>query len=148
VILLWVAACGYRQTFREAARQAIETSVIPAYGLMLDYLNRVEPLVNDDVGVWKLPDGEAYYAYMLRRETSTDLTPQEIHRIGLAEVARIHQEMRQALSGPIVGEFCDGIPFTGRIRTLDIWSIGRSSPSCSLYFATLQRQLPDRCGRR
>ncbi|MGD8626461.1 MAG: DUF885 family protein [Anaerolineae bacterium] len=86
-----------KQTFREAASQAIETSVIPAYGLMIDYLNRVEPLVNDDAGVWKLPDGEAYYAYMLRQETSTDLTPQEIHEIGLAEVERIHQEMRQAL---------------------------------------------------
>jgi uncharacterized protein (DUF885 family)/pimeloyl-ACP methyl ester carboxylesterase len=86
-----------KQGFREAALKAIETSVIPAYGLMLDYLDRVEPLATDDAGVWKLPDGDDYYAFMLRQETSTDLTPEEIHAIGLAEVERIHQEMRDTL---------------------------------------------------
>ena len=40
-------------------------------------------------GVWALPDGEAYYADMLRFQTTTDLTPKEIHAIGLAEVSRI-----------------------------------------------------------
>ena len=44
----------------------------------------------NDAGLWKLPDGDAYYAYLLRSQTSTDLTPDEIHEIGLAEVERIH----------------------------------------------------------
>ena len=47
-----------------------------------------------DDGVWKLPDGEAYYAYLLRHYTTTDLTADEIHELGLAELARIHAEMR------------------------------------------------------
>ena len=44
-------------------------------------------------GVWSLPDGDAYYADILQVFTTTRLTPDEIHRIGLAEVARIHREM-------------------------------------------------------
>lgn len=97
-----------KQGFREAMLQAIETSVIPAYGLMLDYFDRVEPLATDDAGVWKLPDGDEYYAYMLRQETSTDLTPEEIHEIGLAEVERIQQEMYDAL---IAMGYAEDVPF-------------------------------------
>jgi uncharacterized protein (DUF885 family) len=86
-----------REGFRQAALQAIETSVIPAYDLMLDYLDRVEPLATDDAGVWKLPNGEDFYAFLLRRETSTELTPEQVHEIGLAEVDRIQEEMGEAL---------------------------------------------------
>jgi uncharacterized protein (DUF885 family) len=46
-------------------------------------------------GVGKLPDGEAYYSYRLANSTTTNLTPEEIHQIGLDEVARIHTEMEQ-----------------------------------------------------
>ncbi len=87
-----------KQDFCETALQAIETSVVPAYGLMLDYLDRVEPVATDDAGLWKLPDGDGYYAFMLRQETSTDLTPEQVHAMGLAEVERIHQEMHDALA--------------------------------------------------
>ena len=86
-----------KQGLRDDALYAIETFVIPAYALMLDYVDRVEPLATDDAGVHKLPDGDEYYAFMLRQETSTDLTPEEIHAIGLAEVERIRQEMRDTL---------------------------------------------------
>jgi uncharacterized protein (DUF885 family) len=52
----------------------------------------------DEVGAWRLPDGDAYYAWQVRRHTTTDLTAEEIHEIGLAEVARIAAEMREILS--------------------------------------------------
>ena len=42
-----------------------------------------------------MPNGDAYYAYALRQETSTDLSPEQVHEIGLAEVARIHAELRE-----------------------------------------------------
>ena len=48
---------------------------------------------NSDHGSWKFPDGEAFYNMALNRTTTTDLTADEIHEIGLAEVARIHGEM-------------------------------------------------------
>ena len=83
--------------FREALRGAIELSFIPAFIRMIEYQDHLLSLANSDAGAWKLPDGEDYYAYMLSQETSTDLTPQEIHDLGLAEVERIREEMRLAL---------------------------------------------------
>jgi len=48
---------------------------------------------NSTDGVWRLPDGDAYYAATVKFFTTTDLTPDQIHQTGLAEVARIHAEM-------------------------------------------------------
>ena len=84
--------------FREAARSAIETSFIPAFIKMIEYQDHIMPLTNNDAGAWKLPQGDEYYAFMLRQETSTELAPQAIHELGLAEVERIHDEMRTALT--------------------------------------------------
>ena len=83
-----------RMAFREFALQEIESSFIPGYIKIIDYLEYLEPIATSDAGVWKFPNGEEYYAYMLRQETSTNLTPDEIHEIGLAEVERIKDEMR------------------------------------------------------
>lgn len=86
-----------KKTFRDAALEAIQTSYVPAFFKLFAYLNEITPIATNDAGVWKLPDGDDYYAYMLRKETSTNLTPAEVHAIGLAEVARIQDEMRTAL---------------------------------------------------
>jgi uncharacterized protein (DUF885 family) len=87
-----------KQAFRDATLQEIQESVIPGYAKMLDYLDSLMTIATDDAGVWKLPDGDAYYAYMLQQETSTELTPAEIHEIGLAEVTRIQDELRQVFA--------------------------------------------------
>jgi len=79
-----------------AALAAIQESFIPAYVKIIEHLEHLATIATDDAGVWKFPDGDAYYAYMLRDQTSTDLTPQEIHELGLAEVERVQAEMRQA----------------------------------------------------
>jgi uncharacterized protein (DUF885 family) len=86
-----------KEVFKDKAHEAIENSYLPAFFKLFEYLNEIEALATADAGVWKLPDGEDYYAYTLRKETSTNLTPAEVHAIGLAEVARIHEEMRAAL---------------------------------------------------
>ncbi len=86
-----------KSAFREAARGAIETSLIPAFLKMIEYQDHLLPLSVTDAGAWKLPNGDEYYAYMLSQETSTSLTPQEIHDLGLVEVERIREEMRLAL---------------------------------------------------
>ena len=63
------------------------------YETMLTTLAEVDKKAVSNDGVWRLPDGEAYYAAQLRYFTTTDMTPEQIHATGLAEVARIHAEM-------------------------------------------------------
>ncbi|MEE7560594.1 DUF885 domain-containing protein, partial [Xanthomonas sp. Kuri4-2] len=60
-------------------------------------LERQRAQAGDAAGAWRLPDGEGYYRYQLRRFNSTDLSPQQIHAVGLAEVARIEAEMDRIL---------------------------------------------------
>lgn len=72
---------------------ALAESLVPAWAALIDEAGRLGAGASHDAGVWRLPDGDAYYAYLLRRETSTDLTAAEIHEIGLAEVARIQGEL-------------------------------------------------------
>lgn len=88
-----------RQGFRAEALGAVQSSVIPAYELMVGYLDRVTPLASAEAGAWKLPDGETYYVHMLHQESSTDLSPAEIHALGLAEVERCQADLREALTG-------------------------------------------------
>ena len=66
-----------------------------AVGDMLATLDSVEPKATGNSGAWSLPEGEAYYASRLRAQTTTDLSAERIHQIGLDEVARIHREMEQ-----------------------------------------------------
>ena len=70
----------------------------PAYARLDALLADQLPQSTDDAGVWRLPDGDAYYRWALRHHTSTDLGPAEIHELGLQEVARIHGEMRTVLA--------------------------------------------------
>ena len=60
---------------------------------VLAALAEVQPKADSDAGVWRLPQGDAYYNARLKLSTTTDLTADQIHRIGLAEVARIQAEM-------------------------------------------------------
>ncbi|MCP4542192.1 MAG: DUF885 family protein [Chloroflexi bacterium] len=84
-----------KQTLRDAALAEIQDSFAPAYVDLLDYMDRLLLVATDDAGVWKFSDGDAYYAYILRNQTSTEMTPAEIHELGLTEVTRIQAEMRQ-----------------------------------------------------
>lgn len=65
---------------------------------MEDYLVELEALADNRAGVWKFPDGDAFYAYAVRQHTTTDLKPDEIHQKGLEEVERIHGEMKKVMT--------------------------------------------------
>jgi uncharacterized protein (DUF885 family) len=78
--------------------QALESGVLPAYRKLIAFFEGQLTRATLDDGVWKLPDGEAYYAWRLRNETTTTMTPQQVHDLGLAEVARIEVEMRAILA--------------------------------------------------
>jgi uncharacterized protein (DUF885 family) len=81
----------------EQAVSTIERIVYPAYQKLIDYCAALEGKATEDDGVWKLPDGDAYYAHCLRSNTTTEYTPAQVHAIGVAEVERIETEMRKIL---------------------------------------------------
>ena len=83
-----------RERLTAAYRAAIETQLVPAYRRLHDFVrDEYLPRCRTSVGLDALPDGAAWYAYRVREITTTDLTPAQIHDIGLAEVKRIHAEM-------------------------------------------------------
>lgn len=75
------------------ARTAIADAVYPAYAELIDYFQHLQQRVRGNDGAWSLPDGLAYYNDQIKVHTTTDMTADEIHAIGLAEVARISAEM-------------------------------------------------------
>ena len=75
----------------------IETTIYPAYGRMIAFFERIQPVLTHDAGAWRLPDGAAYYAHELRGYTTTDYTPDQVHQLGLDQVAKISAEMRTIL---------------------------------------------------
>ena len=87
-----------RTRLSEAYRKAITTQVVPAYRALHDFVRDAYlPASRETVGMLALPDGRAWYAQLVREYTTTDLSPGEIHEIGLAEVERIHREMRAVM---------------------------------------------------
>ncbi len=72
---------------------ALISGVKPGYEQLISYLQVLEKKADDKDGVWKLPEGAAFYKNALKRTTTTDLTDEEIHQTGLSEVSRIHGEM-------------------------------------------------------
>lgn len=86
-----------RAEFQSGVEASITANVYPAYQKLIDYFTALLPKTTTDDGVWKLPEGEAYYAYMLRQNTSLPLQPAEIHALGVSEVERIEAEMRAIL---------------------------------------------------
>jgi uncharacterized protein (DUF885 family) len=77
-----------------AAKSAWDASAAPAYRRLLDEMKRQQAIAGTDDGVWRFPQGAAYYNALLANYTTTDLTADQIHNIGLREVDRIHNEMR------------------------------------------------------
>ncbi len=83
-----------RESLLARAERALLTSVRPAYEAVIAWARETQKTATDEDGVWKLPDGTAYYDFLLKNFTTTDLTAAEIHEIGLREVARLHGDMR------------------------------------------------------
>ena len=88
-----------RTELLQGARAAIERNVYPAYRRLIALFAGFERTTQEDYGVWKLPDGDAFYDYQVRSHTTTSLDAQAVHDYGLAEVARIEQEMDTILRG-------------------------------------------------
>lgn len=75
------------------AAQALTKAVKPAYEALIAEMTAQEKVAGTDDGVWRFPDGAGYYAERISNYTTTNMTPDQIHELGLAQVARIHKEM-------------------------------------------------------
>ncbi|HEX5687883.1 MAG TPA: DUF885 domain-containing protein [Ideonella sp.] len=78
--------------------ELVDQVVRPAYQKLITFFEGQLTRATTDDGVWKLPDGDAYYAYRVRRETTSTMTPQQVHELGGSEVARIESEMKAILT--------------------------------------------------
>ena len=85
---------GEKQGLLQAAEEAILDSVLPGFQSLADYLEHLESVGPTDDGLWQFPRGDEYYAYLLRHYTTTKMTADEIHGLGIQELERIHDEMR------------------------------------------------------
>lgn len=84
-----------QERLRDAAKKLIDDSIVPAYRRFNRYFNKTYlPDSRESIGASELPDGEAFYEYRTRLYTTTSMTPDEIHRLGLNEVKRIRDEMQ------------------------------------------------------
>jgi uncharacterized protein (DUF885 family) len=85
----------HRSRLTAAYTDAISSKIIPTFARLNNFLgDEYLDSARDSVGMLELPGGNEWYAYLVRRTTTTNLTPEEIHQIGLNEVERIHGEMR------------------------------------------------------
>lgn len=80
------------------AKLSMVRYVKPSYLKLIALMEEMQKEQTEVQGVWALPDGAAYYIHQLKQITTTDLTPQQIHHLGLKEVERIHQQMKQIMT--------------------------------------------------
>jgi uncharacterized protein (DUF885 family) len=91
-------AAADRLRLAAAAEQIIAADVVPAFRRFKKFfVEEYLPASPDQVGIWQLPDGEEMYRFAVRLHTTTNMTPQEIHEIGLQEVRRIRGEMQSVV---------------------------------------------------
>ncbi|MFS0712043.1 DUF885 domain-containing protein [Brevundimonas phoenicis] len=102
-----------RQRLRAAAVQVIQQQVVPAHRTLLSFIrDEYVPGARDTLGANRLPNGDDFYQTQIRQYTSVNLTPDQIHQIGRAEVARIRAEMEAVMrSTGYTGDFAQFITF-------------------------------------
>ncbi|UCD05860.1 MAG: DUF885 domain-containing protein [candidate division WOR-3 bacterium] len=99
-----------KESLCKQVAKALNDNIYPAYRRMIEQVESMLQKADQHAGVWKLPDGKEYYSYCLRTHTTTDMTPEQVHELGLKEVERIqheltHQFRKLGITGK--GEFPD-----------------------------------------
>lgn len=99
-----VAPLGDNVSFREVL-QVVNDRVYPAFSRMREFLqDYLARHARSDPGVWAVADGAEIYALLARQHTTTELTPDELHQIGLDDLQRIHAEMREIIRARGAGD--------------------------------------------
>ena len=99
---------------RQSAREALVSAVAPAYGTLIAAIEAQKGRSESVDGVWRFPEGDAFYRERLSVFTTTDLTAEEIHQTGLTNVERLHDEMRSVMVA--LGEQGELADFLDRVR--------------------------------
>ena len=86
-----------RQRILDDLRLALAEELYPAYRELIAAVEELEEAAGGEIGAWTLPDGDAFYDYALDHHATTDVSPEAVHRSGLAEVARVEEEIRAVL---------------------------------------------------
>ena len=84
---------GLSGDYGHAAQKIVEAKVVPALDRQIAALQGLKSKANANAGVWKLPEGEAYYAWLLKVGTTTNLSPDEVHQTGLEQVGELSTQM-------------------------------------------------------
>ena len=88
-----------RKRLREAGLAAIQDSLLPAYVKFTAFVkDEYAPKGRPEPGAWSLPDGDAWYAFRVKESTTTNLSPEEIHQLGLQQVKEIEARMQAVQS--------------------------------------------------
>jgi uncharacterized protein (DUF885 family) len=107
-------SAGQQQRLRSGVLAALRDSVLPAYARFTKFVrDEYTPRGRAEIGTWALPQGEERYAFAVRRSTTTNMSPDEIHALGLREVARIEADqlvIAKRLGFPTVKALRDSIP--------------------------------------
>jgi uncharacterized protein (DUF885 family) len=86
------------ERLRDAAQAAIRSGVVAGYRRFRDFMrDEYVPSARGSIGASALPDGRDFYRHRVRKYTTLDITPEEVHKTGLAEVARIRAEMQEIM---------------------------------------------------
>lgn len=131
-----------RERIRAAATEIIEDSVLPAYKKLDRYFNqKYLPAARDSIGLSMLPNGNAWYEHLTRSFTTTRMTPDDIHQLGLEEVKRIRGEMEQVIfEVGFEGSFQD---FLVHLRTDPQFYYDNPDDLYEAYLATSKRIDPE-----
>ena len=130
--------------FTARGAELIDTSVIPGYRELLEFfLADYMPACRQTVGITSLDDGLAYYEYLIRYFTTTDLAPDEIHKLGLAEVERIRAEMQEIIDGlQFEGDFRAFLDFLRTEPSFYAESVSELLGKAALICKTAEGELP------
>jgi uncharacterized protein (DUF885 family) len=137
-----------QQRLRDGVLAAIRDSVLPTYAKFTTFVrDEYAPRGRADIGTWALPDGAARYAFDVRRSTTTTMTPDEIHQLGLREVARIETEqlaIAKKLGFADLKSFRDSIP---KMPSLHPKSREQILDEYRHYISQMTARLPELFGR-
>jgi len=131
-----------RERLRSAVTDALEDEVLPAYRKLDNYFNQTYlPAARESIGLSALPNGSAWYEHLARSFTTTRMTPDDIHRVGLDEVKRIRDEMQQIITEVgFEGSFEDFLVF---LRTDPQFYYDNPEDLYEAYLATSKRIDPE-----
>ena len=91
------APAAEREELLESLRRALADVLYPAYAELIGAVEELEESAAGQAGAWSLPDGAAFYDYALDHHATMDVSPGDVHELGLAEVSRLEEEIRQML---------------------------------------------------